>query len=396
MKKLLTAVVCLILVCLVMTGCGRRNAGDDNTIKIGSVHPLTGSMAYEGQALVNAQQIAIDEINENGGIQSLGGKKLKLVTQDTQGDASIASLATQSVIRERVVAVTGTFTSATAMTASQQAEKAKIPFVVTVATATDMMDRGYNYTFRIQPNVEGYCSDYIKYLKEIKPDKLKTAVIMHEDSTYGTSIAEYVEKHIKEAGVKVLDTIAYPASASSLSAEVTRLTKLAPDILVPIGYYADQSIMMKEIVERNVKIPMIAGAANGAFSDAKFIKAFGAAANGIVDVNYSYNPKSEKADYLRQQYLERYGEEIPVHAVYGYESIKVIADALERAGSEECEDLRIALEETDLAEHVLPHGNIKFDDTGENINAAGVMVQIQDEKRVIIYPEEYAESQYQE
>ena len=396
MKKLIVILLCITMVGSLFAGCGGSgSSGKSDTIKIGSVHPLSGSMAYEGQALVNAQKLAVKEINDAGGIKALDGKKLELVAQDNQGDASVATSSTQSLINDGVVALTGTFTSATCMTATQEAEKAKMPFVVTVASATDLMDKGYKYSFRIQPNVDTYCADFIEYLKEIKEDDLKTAAIIHEDSTYGTSIAEYIEKNIGDAGVEVIGNVAYSAAASSLSSEVTRLSQMGPDILIPIGYYADQSLMMKEIVERKVEFPMTVGVANGAFSDAKFVRAFGSNANDILDVNYSYNPNSDKTKTLLESYKETFKDDMPVHAVYGYESIKVIADALERSGDVDSEALRAALAETDMDDHVLPQKNIKFDETGENINAASVLVQIQDGKRVIVYPKAYAEGKYQ-
>ncbi|MBQ9941567.1 MAG: ABC transporter substrate-binding protein, partial [Christensenellaceae bacterium] len=102
---------------------------------------------------------------------------------------------------------------------------------------------------------------------------------------------------------------------------------------------------------------------------------------------------SQEAQELLTAYRQRYGEDIPVCAIYGYQSIMVLADALRRAGTTEAGALRDALAETALDDHVLPQGTILFDETGENINSAGVLIQIQGGKQVIVYPEEYAEAE---
>ncbi len=389
MKRILSILTSLSLCFALLFSfscCSTDN--DGNTIKIGSIHPLTGSMAYEGQALVNAQKVAVDYINENGGIN---GKMLELKVVDSLGTAGGSATAAQKLINMNVCALTGTYTSGSAQVVSRTAEKAGIPFVVTVAASDTLLKNGYKYSFRVQPSTVTFSQNFIQYLSGIKTDDMKTVAFIYEDSNYGTGIAEYIEEHISETGLEIVGMISYSASASTLSSEVTKLISLDPDIVVPIGYYSDQSLFAREIIDRKVEFPCVIGVANGAFSDAKFTDTFGNKADGFFDINYRYNPYSEETEYLLSEYREKFGEDIPVCAIYGYESIMVLADALKRAGTTEAEALRNALAETKMSDHVLPQGEIIFDETGENINSAGVMIQIQNGKHVIVYPEKYAE-----
>ena len=391
MKRIICLLLSLMLVAGMMfslTGCGDEDSSD--VIRIGSIHPLTGSMAYEGQALVNSQKIAIDRINEAGGI---GGKKLELKVVDSLGTAGGAATAAQKLINMNVCALTGTYTSGSAQVVSRTAEKFSVPFVVTVAASETLLTNGYRYSFRIQPSTVTFSQNFIEYIPSIKTDDMKTVAIIYEDSNYGAGIAGYIEKNIEKTGLEIVGMIPYSSSASTLSSEVTKLISLNPDILIPIGYYSDQNLLAKEIIDRDVSFPMIMGVANGAFSDAKFTATYGTAADGFFDINYRYNPNSEETDYLLSRYRELYGEEIPVCAIYGYESIMVIADALERAGTTDHEALRDALAATNMTEHLLPQEEILFDQAGENINSAGVLIQIQDGKQVIVYPKEYAEGE---
>ncbi len=391
MKKFLPAVICICICFTVLfsfTSCD--NAEAEDTITIGSIHPLTGSMAYEGQALVNSQQIAVDYINSQGGIN---GKMLELKVVDSLGTAGGSAVAAQKLINMNVCALTGTYTSGSAQVVSRLAEKFSVPYVVTVAASETLLTNGYKYTFRVQPSTTVFSSNFIEYLPYIKTADMKTVAIIYEDSNYGTGIAEYIESRIEETGLEIVGMLPYSAKASTLSSEVTKLVSLDPDVLIPVGYYSDQNLLAKELIDRNVSFPAIIGVANGAFSDAKFTDTYGTQADGFFDINYRYNPNSEETDYLLKEYRERFGEEIPVCAIYGYESIMVIADALDRAQSEEREALRTALSETKMTDHVLPQGEIVFDEAGENINSAGVLIQIQNGKQVIIYPEEYAEGE---
>ena len=389
MKRVIKVLSALLCVALLLTSCSGNQKTD--TIKIGSVHPLTGSMAYEGQAIVNAQQLAVDEINAKGGIN---GKMLELVASDSQGVASKAAVCAQKLLSKGVCALTGTYTSGTAQVVSLEAEKEKIPLVITVASSSTLLSRGFKYTFRIQPSVNTFAENFIEYFTAIKTDDIKKAVIVFEDSNYGGGISSYIKENIDKTGLEIAGMISYSASASSLSSEVTKILSLNPDVLITVGYYSDQALLTKELLERNADIPAIVGVANGAYCDPKFTNEYGDKVNGFVDVNYRYNPNSDKTKQVLEAYRNKYGEDIPVHAIYGYESVMVLADAIKRAGSTEPDAIRNALAQSDIKEHILPQEGIKFDESGENINSAGLMVQIQDGKRVVIYPKEYADGEY--
>jgi branched-chain amino acid transport system substrate-binding protein len=386
-RKIVLLMTALLVLSMLLSGCRSQTA--TNTIKIGSVHPLTGSMAYEGQAMVNAQKIAIDKINGEGGIN---GRMLELVAKDSLGTSSGAANAALKLTNSGVVALTGTYTSSSAQVVSRTAEKTRIPLVITVASSDNLLSNGYRYTFRVQPSVSVFSQNFLKYLSYFKTEDMETVAFIYENSNYGSGISEYITDHIDETGLRIVGMLSYPATTSTMSSEVTKLAALDPDLLVPIGYYSDQNLFMKEVLERGIQFKKIVGCANGAFSDAKFLRTYGTQVDGIYDINYRYNPNSEDAQYMLETYREVYGEDIPVHAIYGYESIMVVADALKRCKNpDDPEELRDAIAASEIYEHVLPQGVIKFDEKGENINSAGVLVEIRDGKHVIVFPEEYAD-----
>ncbi|MBQ9942066.1 MAG: ABC transporter substrate-binding protein, partial [Christensenellaceae bacterium] len=186
MKKFVSILLCLALVLVMLPGCSEESS---DVITIGSIHPLTGSMAYEGQAMVNAQQIAVDKINEEGGIN---GKRLELKVVDSLGTAGGAATAAQKLINMNVCALTGTYTSSSAQVVSRAAEKFSTPYVVTVASSDSLLQNGYEYTFRIQPSITTFSENFLDYIGSIKTDDMQTVAFIYEDSNYGTGIAEYI------------------------------------------------------------------------------------------------------------------------------------------------------------------------------------------------------------
>ena len=385
-QRMILWLAMLFLAVALLPGCGARRKTE--TIKIGSVHPLTGSMAYEGQAIVNAQRIAIDRINEQGGVN---GRMLELLPRDSMGTSSGAANATLKLANSGVVALTGTYNSSAAQVVSRMAEKTRIPFVVTVAASDNLLSNGYHYSFRIQPSTSRFSRNFLDFFDFFRAEDIETVAFIYENSNYGSGIVDYIQAHIDETNLRVVGVLSYAATTSTLSSEVTKLASLNPDLVISVGYYSDQSLLIKEILERDIHFKKIIGVANGAFSDAKFTRTYGTAVDGIYDINYRYNPNSEEAQELLDTYLERYGEEMPAHAIYGYQSIMVIADALRRCSDvNDTEALRDAIAASEIYDHVLPQGVIRFDEKGENVNAAGVMVEIVDGKHVIVFPEEYA------
>ncbi len=127
------------------TGGGEQSGG---TIKIGSLHPLSGSSAADGQQMDNGAKLAVEAINNAGGIKSQGGKKLELVSADTQGKPEVGQSEAQRLIQEGAVGLVGTYQSAVSANVSTVSERNKVPFVIDVSSADSILAQGYKYTFR--------------------------------------------------------------------------------------------------------------------------------------------------------------------------------------------------------------------------------------------------------
>jgi branched-chain amino acid transport system substrate-binding protein len=136
----------------------------------------------------------------------------------------------------------------------------------------------------------------------------------------------------------------------------------------------------------------LVGLANAAYSNPKFIADNRELTDQLFDGNYWHNPQSARARAVFAAYEKRFNATLTSHGVQAYSVIGVLRDALERARSTDRDALREALAKTNLADHILPQDAIKFDETGENVNATPALLQVQGGKPVVVGPARFAEA----
>ena len=341
--------------------------------------------------------LAVKEINDAGGIKSLGGAKLKLLDADSEGKPELAVSAVERFNREGVVAVMGAYQSAVTLVATQQAEKLQVPFVVTVAVADEVTSRGFKYTFRVQPSAEQMASQTVKYVSEIAKatgQTVKTIAYLHDDTAFGTSLAGHVKKYAANYGMEVIVDVPYSPRAADVATEVGKIKAAGADVVMDTGYFGDGVRVLKTMRDVKIKSKGIIGCGNGAFSHPKFVQELGALTENVMDGNYCANPRSPLTKKAFDNYKAAYGADMGPSTVFSYQPVYVLADALERAKSTKPEAVREALSKTDLKDHILPQGPIVFGPDGQNKNAQAAMMQILGGKIVTVWPETYAEAKY--
>ena len=364
-------------------------------ILIGHIHPLSGFLGFDGQELKKGLMLAVQEINDAGGIKSLGGAKLKLLDADSEGKPELAVSAVERFNREGVVAVMGAYQSAVTIVASQQAERLQVPFVVTVAVADEVTSRGFKYTFRVQPSAEQMASQTVKYISEIakaKGETVKTIAYLHDDTAFGASLSGHVVNYAPKYGMEVIANVPYSPRAADVSTEVGKIKAAGADVVMDTGYFGDGVRVLKTMRDMKVKSKGIIGCGNGAFTHPKFVVELGDMTEYVMDGNYRANPRSPLAQKAFAHYKQVYGTEMGPSTVFAYQPVYVLADALERAKSTKHEAVRDALAKTNLKNHILPQGPIVFGPDGQNKNAQAAMMQILGGKILVVWPDEYSEA----
>ncbi len=362
-------------------------------IVIGHIHPLSGFLAFDGQEMRKAVLFGIQEVNAAGGIKSMGGAKLKLIDADSEGKPEKAISEVERLDREGAAALTGCYQSAVTIVATQIAEKLKVPFVVGVASAEAITERGFKYTFRVQPSSSMFVRHALEYMRQLAEKTrtpLETIAYIHENTQFGGTLADFTEKMAGEYGFKVIKRVEYSVKAPDVSTEVGKIKAAGADLVFASGYFSDGVRVASTLRSMRVNPKAIVGIAQGGFSHPKFVSELsGEITQGIMDVNFQFDPNSPRAAKTLAGFKAAFGSDMSPSMVYAYSPIGVIADAIERAGSADREAIRAALVKTHFTDHILPQGPIEFDATGQNVNANPLLMQILSGKVEVVWPQKY-------
>src|ERR1700722_17455072 len=185
-------------------------------VKVGILQPLTGALAFDGQAGQLGADLAIKAVNAAGGIKALGGANLEAVKGDAQSTPEGGSSEVERLASEGVSAIVGGFASPICLAATQAASRYNIPYLVDVGVSDQIVSRGLTNTFRFAPGFGIVSKQVIQNLVKLndaagKP--AKTVVLVHEDGLFGSGLAKLMQAELPKRGFEILDTIAHPTPA---------------------------------------------------------------------------------------------------------------------------------------------------------------------------------------
>lgn len=399
-KKILTAAVAVALLGMTAcsTGTGTSGGSSDQggkTINIGSVHPLSGSLAGVGGLMNDGAKLAVEDINAAGGIKSQNGAKLKLTDGDSKGNAQTGQSEAQRLISDGAVALVGTYQSDVTQNVASVAERSKVPFVIDVAVDDKILAQGYKNTFRIQPDASGMGTSGARDLLAMGKDTntpVKTVSYIHIEGAFGGSVFAAFKKEAEAQGITIAKEVTYSGSSfSDATTQVTDAASVHPDVIVVTGYYPDNLLIAKAISALKPDVKAVFGIASGAFDDNSFPADAGAAAANILSANYHYSATSARAEDIRKRFQAKTGKSMETAAMLSYQAVEVIAAGLEKSGSADPAKLRGAIAGISVTDPLLAFsGPIEFDERGQNKNATVIVMQVQGGKVEQVFPKSFA------
>jgi branched-chain amino acid transport system substrate-binding protein len=380
-------------------GGGEAATGEAvDEVLIGALHPLTGANAADGQQMSNAAQLAVDAINEAGGIESLGGAELVLEAGDTQGTPETGQSEATRLIEDGAVALVGTFQSGTSANVASVAERNQVPFVMDVSALDEILEQGYQYSFRMQPNASLMGERGAQSLAALAEDSatpVEQVAFLYEQGNYGAAVYEGFLAEAEAAGLTVDPVISYDAaSVSDMTTQISQVAASGADVLAVAGYYRDSLLVAQAVDTVKPDLQAVFGVANGAYDQPAFITDAPGGGEGYLDANYHWDVTNPDAVALAELYEETYGEPIRTSAVLTYDAVMVIAGALEEAGSADPAAVRDAIAESSYQPLTVSDGPVDFDETGQNANAGIAVMQVQDAAIKQVFPNELAEAEY--
>ncbi|HYM31175.1 MAG TPA: ABC transporter substrate-binding protein [Candidatus Cybelea sp.] len=368
-----------------------RVAKAASPVKVGIIHPVTGGVSYSGtQGRAGAMQ-AVEDVNAAGGIKSLGGAKIDALLADAQSKPDVGAAEVEKLNEAGASAVVGGYASFICLATTQAAAKHGLPYVVDVGTDDRIVNAGLTNTFRFSPGYGVFVDTAVKALDQIntaagKP--AKTAMIVHEDSAFGTGTANLLQKQLGGIGIEVLEVMKHPTPNLDFNNIVLRIKARNPDIVIPADYYNEYVLLARTMQQQKVRPKAIYSVLGGAASQYKFVKEFPEAAAYIMDCNHWYNPKKPAALELRKK-IEAKGLFYTYEVFLNYEAVMLLADAIERAGSTDRAKINEALASSTWSGHFMPYGPTKFEH-GQNTGARAVNLQVLDNDIKVILPPEFA------
>jgi branched-chain amino acid transport system substrate-binding protein len=335
----------------------------------------------------------LDEINATGGIKAMGGAKLEMVFGDARSNPEGGTQEVERMQSEGVAAIVGGFASPIVLAASQAASGYNIPYIVDVGVSDQIVNRGLKNTFRFGPGfgtVTAAALENLTKLNEAAGKPAKTVVIVHEDGLFGSGMAKLLGAQLPPRGFEILETIAHPTPSRDMSNVALRIKALNPDLVIPSSYYAEFVLLARTMQQQRIRPKGVYAVLNGAASNYRFVKEFGEAANLVMDCNHWADPRKPKTAEVRKL-AEQGGRFWLYNTALNYSCVRLLADAIERAGATDRGKITDALAASTFADHIMPYGATKFVN-GQNQGAAPVNTQVQNGDVKVIFPAEFAEA----
>jgi branched-chain amino acid transport system substrate-binding protein len=403
-----TYLLLLVSVVTAVAACGpgvEEGGTEGGPVKIGALYPLTGASAATGEKTLEGVRLAAEIVNgdypdldlplaEGEGLPNLDGAKVEVVAADHEEDPETGAAETERLItREEVVAVVGAYFSSVTLTASERAERLGVPFVNGSSSSPQLTEgRDLDFFFRTGPSDRTFAESFFDFMDDLNAEKeggVEEVAILHENTAYGTDAAEVTEEVADERGYEVVGTISHGNGVSDVTPETSQLKSMEADAVFQASY-TPEAILFTKTFQQLDYVPNILAYGAG-YSDAAYFEAVG-------DVgNYTISRAAWALDAVKGRpaavdiaamFEENYGHAMDENSARTFTAALTLFQAIDQAGSTDAEAIRDALEGVDVPaeQTIMPWQGIRFDDSGQNELARGVILQYLDGEYKLIWP----------
>ena len=348
-----------------LSACGGEKAPGAEGIQVGFFGALTGPTATFALSGKNGSTLAADQINAAGGVL---GKRIEFVIEDDRGEASEAASAVSKLItRDHVVALIGENASSRTLAAAPIAQSYGVPIISPSSTNVEVTKKG-DYIFRVC-FIDSYQGGVLSTFAFHTLNARSAAMLVDARNDYSVGLAAAFRQAFEKEGGRVVGELKYSEGDSDFSAQLTAIGALHPDVLVVPGYYTDAGLVARQAKSLGVGATLLG--ADG-WDSPKLAEIGGPAMEGAYFSNhYSVDDPSPAVRRFVDAYHKRYGADPDSIAALSYDAVRLLADAIRRAGSTEGKRVRDALAETKDFEGVT--GRITMDADRNPIKPAVIL-----------------------
>jgi branched-chain amino acid transport system substrate-binding protein len=320
--------------------CGAEKTPEQQGIKVGFFGALTGPTATFALSGKNGTLLAVDEINRAGGIL---GKPIELLAEDDRGEASeAASVVSKLITRDHVIALIGENASSRTLAAAPIAQSYGVPMISPSSTNVEVTKKG-DYIFRTC-FIDPYQGKVLATFARNNRNAQTAAILVDARSDYSVGLADAFRKAFVAMGGRVVSDLKYSEGDSDFSAQLTAMRPEHPDVLFIPGYYTDAGLIARQAKSLGLTATLLG--ADG-WDSPKLVEIGGEAVNGAYFSNhYSVDDPAPAVRKFVEAYRVRYGSEPDSIVATSYDAMRLLADAIMRAGSTEGRRIRDALATT--------------------------------------------------
>lgn len=359
MKKFLVALLALVML---MTTC---TAMADDTVKVGGLSPLTGAVAVYGLAVQAGVDYAVEEINAAGGVM---GKQIEFIWRDDQGDPAYAVSMYNQLVGEDIVALVGAVTTAPTIAVFSEAAKTGMPAITASASAYEVTNAGNNL-FRacfLDPYQAGIAAQFIKE----NLDAETVGIIYDNANDYTLGLYEAFIAKAEEIGLEVVATEVGVAGQADYSAQISKLSDAEPDAIYAAEYAQELAIMLPQMFDAGLDETPLVGPDGFSGVDSQVGEDVGLLANCYYTSAFSLDSTDEVAKAFIEGFTAKTGAAPTLFNALGYDAMKIMAAAIDAAGSTDQEAVVAALDATDINGAT---GHMTFDDHNDPIKSVFVI-----------------------
>ena len=351
---------------MLIGGCGKSGeVAKPETIKIGGMAPLTGALAIYGVTTTNGAELAVKEINENGGVL---GKKIEYVMLDTKGDSTEAVMAYNKLVDEKVAGIIGEVTSKPTLAVAEVAVQDNMPLITPTGTQMDITEVGPNI-FRVC-FTNPYQGKVLAITSKERLGANTVAVMLNNSSDYSDGIAKAFIEESEKLGMKVMGVEGYADGDKDFRPQLTKLAAMNPDAILIPEYYEQAALIATQAREVGVKSIFVGSDGWDGIAKTLDQSAYAAIENSYFTNHFSMEDQSEKIQDFLKDYREAYKEDPSAFSALGYDAVYMMKSAIEKAGSTDKQKIVDALKRI---EYDGVTGYLTFDDHNNPIKAVTVL-----------------------
>ena len=376
-------------------GLSRGVKADAPEIVFGAPNSLTGGLAESGLFGVAGITIAVNKINAEGGIKSMGGAKIKLVVGDTSSEnsAQAAGLTQRMIDQDKASVILGASNGAMTLAAQVICEKAQVP-LITNSYPDALVERGMKYTFKTMPQggaIWNYGMDTVyDMIKATRGTPPKNCVIIQSNDAVGLEVQKQLPEEAKKIGLPVLKSFGYQMGLIDPTTVVAPILQTKPELIFYGGFINDLILVINAIRSLGITAPIVNG---GTFNFDSALNGLGKNTEHLMGVcTGTWDMPVPGVKDVIDAYRKLYPDKSPYPAsdqlLVGYCNAIIMRDALEKAGTTDGPKLRDVLANTEFTN--LPvaaeGGKVKFAPNGLNIYNNSVLAEWVDGKLHTIWP----------